>query len=50
VTSAFLTAQNYLKVADIASYTTNIATNTSGTKSRVNCSSNTEILFNIQDV
>jgi hypothetical protein len=49
-TIAYVTAQNFVKVSDIASYTTNIATNTSGTKSRVNCASNTEILFSIQDV
>jgi hypothetical protein len=37
-------------VADIAAYTTEIKTNTSGVKSKVSCASSQEILFNVNDV
>lgn len=37
-------------MADIAVYTTEIKTNTSGVKSKVSCASSSEILFNVNDV
>ena len=49
VTSAYLISQNYLKIADIANYLQEIKS-TSTIKSKVNCSSASEIILTVNDV